>query len=145
MTVRPGFTLLEVITVLALLGLTAGLAVPALLSVLQPDGRPESVRAAHELLEAGRSLALERGARVEIVVDSIDGRYVVSEYQDSVQTITSGTLPLRDGARLEQSRARAHFTWDPRSAAAGDTLVIVTSDARTRLTIAPWTGAVVVP
>jgi prepilin-type N-terminal cleavage/methylation domain-containing protein len=142
---RPGFTLVELITVLALLGLTAGLAIPALLSVLDPDGRHASIRAAHELLEAGRSLALERGTRVEIVVDSIDGSYRVSAYDDSVETMSSGRLPLGDGARLELSRARAHFAWDPRGAATGDTLVIVTSDARVRLTLARWTGAVVVP
>jgi prepilin-type N-terminal cleavage/methylation domain-containing protein len=145
MTVRPGFTLIEVIIVLALLGLTAGLAVPALLSVLQPDGRHESVRAAHELLEAGRSLALERGTRVEIVIDSASGRYWVSAYDDSVHAITSGRIPLTDGARLELPQARARFVWDARGAAAADTLVIVTGESRTRLTVVPWTGAVVVP
>jgi prepilin-type N-terminal cleavage/methylation domain-containing protein len=145
MNARSGFTLVELITVLALLGLTAGLAVPALLSVLEPDGRHASIRAADELLKAGRSLALERGTRVEIVVDSIDGSYRVSAQADSLETVSSGRLPLGDGARLELSRARARFAWDPRGAATGDTLVIVTSDARARLTVAPWTGAVIVP
>jgi prepilin-type N-terminal cleavage/methylation domain-containing protein len=145
MNARSGFTLVELITVLALLGLTAGLAVPALLSVLEPDGRHASIRAAQELLEASRSLALERGTRVEIVVDSIDGSYRVSAYDDSVESVNSGRLPLGDGARLELSRARAHFAWDARGAATGDTLVIIAGDARVRLTVAPWTGAVVVP
>ena len=145
MSVRPGFTLIEVIIVLALLGLTAGLAVPALLSVLQPDGRHESVHAAHELLEAGRSLALERGTRVEIVVDSAGGRYWVSTNEDPVHAIISGSIPLPDGARLELSHARARFVWDGRGAATADTLVIVTGEGRTRLTVVPWTGAVVIP
>jgi hypothetical protein len=119
--------------------------VPALLSVLAPDGRHAWIRAAHELLEAGRPLALERATRVEIVIDSMDGSYRVSAHADSLETVSTGRLPLGDSARLELSRARAHFAWDARGAATGDTLVIVTSDARAQLTIAPWTGAVIVP
>ena len=145
MSARRGFSLIEVIIVLALLGLTTGLAVPALLSVLQSDGRHESVRAAHELLETGRSLALERGTRVEIVVDSATGRYWMSAHDDSAHAVTSGSIPLSDGARLELSRGRARFAWDARGVAMADTLVIVTDEGRTRLAVVPWTGAVVVP
>jgi prepilin-type N-terminal cleavage/methylation domain-containing protein len=145
MSARRGFSLIEVIIVLALLGLTTSLAVPALLSVLRPDGRHESVRAAHELLEAGRSLALERGTRVEIVLDSVTGRYWMSAHDDTAQSVTSGSIPLANGARLELSRARARFVWDARGAATADTLVIVTDEGRARLMVVPWTGAVVVP
>jgi prepilin-type N-terminal cleavage/methylation domain-containing protein len=138
---RRGFSLVELVVVMALLGITAALAAPALMSALDRDESHASVRAARTLLEDSRSLALQRGIRVDVVVDSVDGKYWVMAAGDSVMT---GEISLTNGARLELKRARAHFAWDARAASSADTLHIIADRSRTMLTIDPWSGEVIV-
>lgn len=139
---RHGFTLIELLVIITLLALTAGLAVPSLTSILQSDRQAEPVRAVRVLLESSRSLALARGTRIELVVDSADGRYWIYAHEDSVYQLATGSLQFTNGTRLQLARARARFVWDARSVGVVDTLVVITDAGHTPITVVPWTGRV---
>jgi prepilin-type N-terminal cleavage/methylation domain-containing protein len=139
--VRRGFSLVELVVVLLLLGMTAALSAPALMSALDRDETHASVRAVRTLLEDSRSLALERGTRVDLVIDAGDARYWVMAGDDSA---TTGRLALNTDTRLQSRRDRVHFMWDARAASWIDTLHVTTGTGRTMLTVDPWSGAVIV-
>lgn len=138
---RRGFSLVELVVVLVLLGITAALSAPALTSALDRDESHASVREVRTLLEDSRSLALERGARVDLVIDAENARYWVMAGDDSA---TTGGIALDSGVRLQSRRARAHFMWDARAASWIDTLRVTTGAGRTMLTVDPWSGAVII-
>lgn len=89
---RSGVTLLELLVVLVILGVTAMLVVPAVLPARAPDTDP-----ARELVTSARRTALTRGAPVRLRLES-DGNWTVAAQQDGaiIDTgrVAGGATPL---------------------------------------------------
>ncbi len=91
----PGFTLIEVIVVLVLLGLMAGLVAPRLITPTRPE---ESQLAG--VVRAARELAAKRGELIHVRVGATGAWRLESESGPSPERLASGTLGEFEGAAL---------------------------------------------
>jgi prepilin-type N-terminal cleavage/methylation domain-containing protein len=136
-----GFTLVEIVVVLAIAGLAAAVAVPALGSVLRADSSPSAPVA--ELLDKARRSAMERERRVTVVVSPETGRYWVwADTLNGRTSLASGILALGNGATFERTQPRLTVAFDALGAASGDTLVVRTAQGTDLVTADRWTGEV---
>jgi type II secretion system protein H len=167
---RQGFTLIEVVVVLLILGVIASITVPAFLPPRADDELTEATARIEALFRFARDSAARSGIPVVVVIDSSTAdAWVYPERQahDGVGAATSpsrtpprapGALQRRDLARgaageslelppgvvLELSQARARFLFRPAGATYGDSVVIRHGAAVRLITIDPWTGHAVV-
>lgn len=103
---RRGFTLVELLVVLVLMGLAVGLVAPA----FRPP-EPPSESALAPLLRAGRSAAIRRGEPTLLTVER-DGRW-------QLRGRASAGDPLADG-RIAAPRARFSVLFSPLGTCAPD-------------------------
>ena len=103
---RRGFTLLELMVVLALLALTAVAAVPAFLSRTATSPEQRLASAVADALMRTRALSREGGSPAVLVLSPQDGRFWI-DMRDSSET---GILPVANGVRLDgDSRIACRF------------------------------------
>ena len=146
--IRPrdgGFTLLELVIVVLLLGMAAGLAVPALSQLGMDDPVAGAVREVEGLLIRARRAAAELGVSVRLVVDVATGRYEATTASshtgmDNMLPFARGALDLPAGVTLAATRPLAIFTFDPLGPAAGDTVRLIGLSGEVRVVVDPWTG-----
>lgn len=100
-------TVIELVVVIALIGIMAGAAAPSLASFDQRVPNHADSALVGELLRFGRRLAVERGAPVELTLDPESGRYWIDS-SDS-----SAVLSLPEGTRLVSRSRRIHLHFDP--------------------------------
>jgi prepilin-type N-terminal cleavage/methylation domain-containing protein len=105
---RRGFTLLELLVVLAVLAITAAAATPALLGarIMSPEQRTATSLA--EALMHARDAARTRGISATLTLAPQDGRYWIVA-GDSSET---GAIPLDGGVRFTgavQERVNCRF------------------------------------
>lgn len=169
---RSGFTLVEVGVVIVILSLMAAVAVPAFRRMVQPDELRDAVGRVEALFRLARDSAIASGRAVTVVIDSVTGHvWLDSPRRESVAdsllppdrydpfapALRMSALPRREEAvdtgqslelpssvRLELSRARARFTFEPGGNAFADSLVLRTNTSAVLLTADAWTGDVVV-
>jgi prepilin-type N-terminal cleavage/methylation domain-containing protein len=79
---RRGFTLLEIVVVVILMGIAAGLVIPALLPPRRPDGSPLS-----DLVRSARQTAARRGETLYVTI-SASGQWRF----DGAASVTEGPL-----------------------------------------------------
>jgi len=142
-TSRAGFTLIEMIVVLIVISITAGLIAPAIMrmSGVRTDD-PETAPVA-ALLRAARRQALEGGTVVTVVLDPEDARYRADTTGPrGAGLLSEGELDLEPGVTLESDSIRVRFTFRPDGSVFGDTLTIRGRWASSRLAIDRWTGAI---
>jgi prepilin-type N-terminal cleavage/methylation domain-containing protein len=139
-----GFTLVEVVTVVVVIGIAAAVAGPA----LRPGPR-ESAGAAARALRAtyddARSLAARRGVPVVVVLEtSTDSFAVFAEPEGAPrEVVVSGRLPLPAGGAVtggHGGRAEARFT--PLGRARADVVTLVDEGGRHVVSVEPMTGTV---
>jgi type II secretion system protein H len=142
---RAGFTLVELLVVLAILGLAAAVAAPALRS-LDRTGARDGADAVAALYTEASNAAVRRGAPVTVRLDLSGGTYVVLARASAggvAETVRAGTLSLSADERLTGGDdGWATVTFDPFGRARGDRVVVARGDERYEVTAAPWTGAV---
>jgi prepilin-type N-terminal cleavage/methylation domain-containing protein len=138
-----GFTLAEIIVVLALLGIVAAVSVPAFTRLDAGDDASRAAADVVRVLHAARVAALERAAAVTVVVEPSSGRYWVS-LDDSGSRSDSGAVALPAGARLVGAgRERfTRFLFRPNGSAVGDSLVVQGSERSAVVAVDRWTGDV---
>ena len=144
MTVRPrGFTLIEMIVVLLVIAVTAGLTAPAMMrmaGVTTDDGETAPLAA---LLRSARRQALEGGTVVALIVDPKDARYRADTTGPRGSGLLSeGELTLDPGVTLESDSLRVRFTFRPDGSVFGDTLTVHGRWASSRISIDRWTGSI---
>jgi prepilin-type N-terminal cleavage/methylation domain-containing protein len=139
-----GFTLLELLVVLVIVGMLAAVAVPALRA---RGGAAASAKQLVSFYAVAREVAISRGAPADAVLDLSTGSFFVAaagRQGAPTDTLRRATLPLPEGARLASRTARgrlARVTFDALGRARGDAVVIADASGRHAVVTDPWTGA----
>jgi general secretion pathway protein H len=139
---RAGFTLVEMIVVVAILGVLAGVSVPAIRDLRASDPLDQGASETTRLLARARKTAVERAATVRVSVDAATRRYTVRALAPGApaDSVTADSLPLPDGMTIGDGEARLAVTFAPTGEARGDTLVLRWQGRVAAITLDPWTG-----
>jgi type II secretion system protein H len=142
---RLGFTLVEVVIVLAILGIVAAVTAPSLATLGRQDELTEAANSVARLLRQARLAALERAVPVSAVIEPAGRKYLVSvESDDAPVILAQGSMPLPPSVRLLSDRPRVRFDFRPLGSAEPDSLA-VTGDGGTALVgVDRWSGEVYV-
>lgn len=136
-----GFTLVEVLVVLVLLGIAAAVVVPALPRIAEEDPLARSGEEVTNVLRRARRTALERGAPIALTVDTEASRYWVEIYERGEwRPLTQDVLSLSPRVSLTAERGRARFVFRPNGSALGDALAVRDGARGTRIAVDPWLG-----
>jgi prepilin-type N-terminal cleavage/methylation domain-containing protein len=139
--VSRGLTLVEVVVVLAIVGLSAAVALPALGGLVDADPSPAAPLA--RLLDRSRRTAMERSVPVTVMLLPATARYWVwSDGAQARAALADGVLPLAGGVRLAAPRPRVRIRFDPMGRATGDSVAVWSAGGAELVTVDPWTGAV---
>jgi prepilin-type N-terminal cleavage/methylation domain-containing protein len=171
---RAGFTIIEIVVVLLIISVAAGLAAPAFRSFFEEDDLTAATHRFQTLFTFARDSAIHGGQPVTVLVDSVSGRvWLDTPAQDidpdtlpvvqpgsafgsqAMHVMRPGTqrldqvedgepLDLPPSIHIELTKARARFTFAPSGAAWADSLVLRSTMGLRLLTLNPWTGDVVV-
>ena len=139
---QAGFTLLELMAVLALMGLLLGLVLPGLINSWERESNRTTIREFTTTLRTARSEAVTRGFKVRLFIDLKTGRY---RLEGSTREGALQGVRLTD-ARLvwqnpEQSQGYIAFYGD--GSTSGGTLALVEPTGRRYLLeVEPITGKV---
>lgn len=138
-----GFTLVELLVVLAVLGLAAAVVVPALAT----RARADAASVAHALEIAygeARDEAVDHGVPVRVAVELGTGRYLVLAAAPGAPVpARGGAVALGAGVRLTGGDgAWAVTTFDPFGRARGDRVHIADRERAYDLSADAWTAAV---
>jgi prepilin-type N-terminal cleavage/methylation domain-containing protein len=138
---RAGFTLVEVVIVVLILGVIGAVTVPAFRAVA---GRDEVTVVADELallLRRLRLSALERGATVELVIDPESGRYWSWIHGGAAsEPFVAGVIDLPEGIRLEANSPRVGFTFRPAGPPQAGFVGVTGAGSGAVVRVDPWTG-----
>lgn len=134
-----GFTLVEVVVVILLMGIVGALAVPSLPGLGR--GAPEeTTRAVMGVLRGARRTAVESGRSVRVILDPSGARYwVETDFGDDRWSRSAGVIPVSPGVSLKSSEPRPEYTFTPSGPGYGDTLFIH-GPTPAVVTVDIWTG-----
>lgn len=142
----PGFTLIELVVVLAIIGVAATVVAPAF---RRPAPDVRTTTDAIVALYAGASrVAAVRRVPVTVAIEMASGRFTTLTDPPpgtARDTIGGGTLPLPPGARLEGGREGwALASFDAHGNARGPNIEIYQEQQNYEVRVDPWTAGAVV-
>ncbi len=137
---KRGFTLVEILVVLAILGITAAAVVPALARATTEDDVTRAARALEQVAAAARRTALARATAVAVTLVPESGRYWV--HLPDGTTIDSGAIALDQGTRIHSAAPRPQFRFGPLGTADGDTLLLLGAGGAQAFVVDRWTGGI---
>ncbi len=137
-----GFTIVEILVVLAILGITAAAVVPALARATEEDDVTATARGVERVLLAARTTALERAARIDVELIPLPegARYWVHTQGGAL--LDSGTIVLAGSSRIQSPVPRPRFRFGPTGIVDGDSLLVLGTAGARVLVIDRWTGAI---
>jgi len=138
--VTRGFTLVEVLVVIAIVGITAAAVVPALARATSEDDVTRAARSFERVAVAARTTALERAIAVDLSLVPESGRYWMRLVDGTA--IDSGTIALEHGTRMRSPVPRPRFRFGSLGTADGDSLVILGASGAQALVLDRWTGGI---
>ena len=142
---RPGFTLVELLVALVIIGMIATVAVPALRA--RGGSTTDAAKELASIYETTREIAITRRRGAVAEIDLARGSYrVLTEHEAGrpSDTLRRGTLALPGDARVSSRSARggrARMNFDPLGRAHGDDVVLVDGKGRYQVVADPWTGS----
>jgi len=146
-TERPGFTLVEVVVVLTILGVVAAVSVPSLVRMLR-GGADSVARDVVSVYGTARDAATTRGAPASVLLELATGAYwVVTEPSTTaaVDTLRQGRLRLAPEIRLTGGhRGWVVTTFDPLGRSRGSPVFVSEGQNVHEIAADPWTAAVTV-
>jgi prepilin-type N-terminal cleavage/methylation domain-containing protein len=141
--VSRGYTLVEMVTVIVILGITAAAALPAFARVLATDPLRETTLAVEDVLWSARTTALTRATSLSVTLNPETGRYWVSlDSPDDGSTIDSGTVTLGPGVRLQSPVPRPTFRADRLGVTDGDSLLVLGPTGARAIVVDRWAKGV---
>lgn len=143
---RRGFTLAEVLVVMAVIGIVSAAVAPALVRTTRPHPADAAAVQVRDLAAGARRAAVRRGVDVVVELDTRDGRWSVdADVEDGPRPapIATGTLVLPSGVAYEKGSGRVRFRFDPLGAGRGSRLALRGAGRTAAVEIDAWTGEVV--
>lgn len=137
---RQGFTLVELIVVLVLLGVVLGVAAPAFM--MRSAGEGDGADAVVRVLESSRLTALKQSTEVGVTIDPLSRRVWIRADAALPPLDTTFVLTLPGSATIAATRSRTRHTFRADGSRWGDTLVVTEGIASTRILVEGLTGAV---
>jgi prepilin-type N-terminal cleavage/methylation domain-containing protein len=137
---RRGFSLLELVTVLLILGVVAGVTVPRLSRDAEISPVEEAASNLATLLRVAHRSALESAGHVTVRL--VKGAWTITRAAgDSVAPLDSGVLRLPPGVTIPGDSAGVSFRFFPYGGAEGDTVYALSADgAAVAVFVNRWTG-----
>ena len=140
---RAGFTLIEMIVVLIIIAVLAGLTAPAMARMVSPHLAEGDAMPVAALFRSARREAVERGLIVALTVDPAGARYRA----DSIGVggsglLSEGPIALDEDVALETDSLRVRFTFRPDGSVFGDTITVRGRSTTSRISVDRWTGAI---
>lgn len=138
-----GFTLIELVVVLAIVGVVASVVTPALRRIGTPEPR-DAAEALAAALARTSGLAARRAAPATLQLELASGSYTIvgRGAGGGADTTIGGIVRLDDGRLAGGRDGWATVTFDAIGRASGDAVVIEQGHQRWAVVADPWTGQV---
>jgi prepilin-type N-terminal cleavage/methylation domain-containing protein len=133
-----GFTLAEIIVVLAVLGITAAVVVPAFTRLAPDDDETRAAAQLDGLVARARSTALQRATAVEVTLIPQSGRYWVRLGDGT--PLDSGDIVLGPSVTLNSPVPRPRVRFSRLGVVDADSLVVLGPTGARLLGFDRWTG-----
>jgi prepilin-type N-terminal cleavage/methylation domain-containing protein len=155
MRVRRGFTIVEMVIVMAIMGMMAAVAVPAFKRWVEEDEMTVATQTIESLFRLARDSAVRSGSNVTVWIDSASSQvWLLSDTDTSTvapASVVPGRVDLAPGESIELpstvgmylTKGRARFAFAPSGAVFGDTLELRTGMQSRIIILNPWTGDVI--
>ena len=136
-----GFTLIEVVVVLVLLGIVAGVTVPALRDWAPQDALSVASDQVVRVLRSARAEALHRGVETRLMIDPDQGGYRLEiDSTGAPPVVHEGRFRLPEGTQLRGNSVRALYRFTATGMARGDSLWLSSQEGSRLVIVDSWTG-----
>jgi prepilin-type N-terminal cleavage/methylation domain-containing protein len=136
---RSGLTLVEVLLVVAIACILMAVALPPYIGVRDRASVRAAVTASVAAFDAARALALTRGRRAAVRIDTLSGRLVVHSFRDTVMRVPLG---VSWGVRLAASRDSSAIAPDGLGYGAANVQLVVSRGAAAETVVVSRLGRV---
>jgi prepilin-type N-terminal cleavage/methylation domain-containing protein len=136
-----GFSLLELVVVLTILGITAAAVVPALRNGTEQTRDSATAAEIVRVLALAHAAALQRSADVIVTLDPASGRFAVQVWDRSgPHPLAEGIVAIPQGATLLGAEPRLHFRFSTSGVPGSDSVIVRVNDSESIVGVTPWIG-----